>query len=83
MRKLAAGATLSLLCLSPAATAQDLNFTKPVVVASASANHETLDTSAARLAVKAALQPSAPPTRQELLGAILIMSLREQRASGT
>jgi hypothetical protein len=71
-----------LLCLSPAATAQDLNIVKPALVASTSTNHETLDSSAARLAVKAALHPSAPPTRQELLGAILIMSLREQRASG-
>ena len=83
MRRLAAGATLSLLCLSPAATAQDLNFVKPVLVATAAVNHETLDSSAARLAVKAALQPSSRPTRQELLGVILIMSLREQRASGS
>ena len=83
MRKLAAGAALSLLCLSPAATAQDLNATRPVNVASVAVTHETLASSAARLAVKAVMQPSAPPTRQELLGAILIMSLREQRASGT
>jgi hypothetical protein len=73
----------SLLCLSPAATAQDLKPAQPAVVASAVASHETLDASMARLAMKAALQPSAPPTRQELLGVILLISLREQRASGT
>jgi len=36
----------------------------------------------ARLAVKAALQPGARPTREELLRVIVLMSLRQQR-SGT
>jgi hypothetical protein len=80
--KLAASATLALLCLGQTATAQDLEPTKPMTAASAMANHETLDTSMARLAMKAALQPSARPTQQELLGVILLMSLRQQRASG-
>lgn len=44
---------------------------------------ETLDASMARLAVKAAFTPSAQPTRQELLNVILLMSLRQQRGSGT
>ena len=83
MAKIAASAILALLCLSQTATAQDLKATKPVIVASAMANRETLDISMARLAMKAALQPSVRPTQQELLGVILLMSLRQQRASGT
>jgi hypothetical protein len=35
------------------------------------------------LAAKAAFQPAAQPTRQELLGVILLMSLRGQRGTGT
>ena len=75
------GLGLALLCVGQAALAQDTKV-KP------SKNlhylgHETLDASVARLAVKAALQPSAQPTQQELLSVILLMSLREQRASGT
>ena len=83
MAKIAASATLALLCLSQTATAQDIKPSKPVIVASAMTNHEAFDTSMARLAMKAALQPSARPTQQELLGVILLMSLRQQRASGT
>jgi hypothetical protein len=83
MPKLAIGASLALLCLSPTAMAQDLTTTKPVIVASAAASRETLDASMARLAVKAAMQPAAQPTQQELLGLIVLMSLRQQRASGT
>jgi hypothetical protein len=45
------------------------------------ASHDTFDASMARLAAKAAFQPSAQPTRQELLSLILLMSLREQRPS--
>jgi hypothetical protein len=37
----------------------------------------------ARLATKAAFQPSSQPTQQELLGVILLMSLREQQANHT
>jgi hypothetical protein len=83
MPKISIAASLVLLCLSQTALAQDLKATKPVVVASATMNRETLDASMARLAVKAATQPSAQPTQQELLGVILLMSLRQQRASGT
>jgi hypothetical protein len=83
MVKLPVGALLALVCLSPTAMAQDLKPVKPVIVASAATGHETLDASMARLAMKAALQPSAPPTREELLGVIVLMSLRQQRASGT
>lgn len=83
MSKSAIGATLALLCLSPSAIAQDLKIGKPVLVASSATSRETFDASMARLAVKAATQPSAQPTRQELLGVILLMSLRQQQASGT
>ena len=75
------GAFLALVALSPPAFAQD---TKPKQAAlRGAANHETLDASMARLVMKAAFHPSAQPTRQELLGVILLMSLREQRGSGT
>jgi hypothetical protein len=75
------GTCLVLLCASEAALAQDAPVTlKQQRIAA----RETLDASMARLAVKAALKPSAQPTQQELLGVIVLMSLREQqRRSGT
>ncbi|MBV9991580.1 MAG: hypothetical protein JOZ72_09835 [Alphaproteobacteria bacterium] len=75
------GACLALAALSPPAFAQELKANH--VHAGSVAARETLDASMARLAVKAAFQPSAQPTRQELLGVILLMSLREQRGSHT
>lgn len=75
------GLCLALLCVGQTAFAQDAKI-KPIKKLH-SISHETLDASMARLAVKAAFQPSAQPTRQELLSVILLMSLREQRASGT
>ena len=83
MAKLTIGALFALVCLNPAAMAQDQKPVKPVIVASAATKSETLDASIARLAMKAALQPSAQPTQEELLGLIVLMSLRQQRASGT
>ena len=83
MAKLTIGAVFALVCLNPAAMAQDQKPVKPVVVASVAIKSETLDASIARLAMKAALQPSAQPTQEELLGLIVLMSLREQKASGT
>jgi hypothetical protein len=82
MSKMLMGACIVLLAASPPALAQDLRI-KPI--RAAMAKNETLDASMARLAVKAALQPSAHPTQQELLGVILLMSLRERSAarSGT
>lgn len=83
MSKLSIGACLALVCLSPTAMAQDIKPAKSETVAAASANRETLDSSVARLAVKAALQPSVQPTQQELFSLIVLMSLREQQARGT
>ena len=81
LSKMIIGACLALAALSPPALAQGAKpKSAPIHVA---ANHETLDASMARLAMKAAFQPSAQPTRQELLGVILLMSLREQRGSHT
>ena len=76
-------ASLTLLCLSQAAFAQDLGTKKHTVLRAAEAKHETLDAGMARLAVKAAFQPSAQLTQQELFGVILLMSLREQRGNHT
>jgi cytochrome c oxidase assembly factor CtaG len=74
------GTCLALLGASGTALAQDMHAKlKQHVVA-----HETLDASMARLAVKAAFQRSPQPTQQELLGVIVLMSLREQQQrSGT
>jgi hypothetical protein len=74
------GTCLALLCASEAALAQDAPLRlKPRIAA-----RETLDASMARLAVKAALRPAEQPTQQELLGVIVLMSLRDQqRRSGT
>jgi len=80
------GLSLALLCLSHTALAQDFKSAKPVAVAAlhgAPAGRETLTAGVARLAVKAAFQPSAQPTQQELLGVILLMSLRPEQASHT
>jgi hypothetical protein len=60
-----------------------LKTAKHAAVRVAAANHETFDASMARLATKAAFQPSSQPTREELLGVILLMSLREQQANHT
>jgi hypothetical protein len=77
------GASLALLCLSQAAFAQDLGTKKHATLRVAEARHETLDAGMARLAMKAAFQPAAQPTQQELLGVILLMSLRDQRGNHT
>ena len=85
MMKKTLGTCLVLLCLSPSVLAQEVNQ-RPHRAHHATTRggaHETLDASMARLAVKAAFQPAAQPTRQELLNVILLMSLREQRGSGT
>ena len=83
MAKLAIGASFALLCLGSTALAQDIRAVKPALLRTAAVDHESFDANMARLAVKAATQPSAQPTRQELLGVILLMSLRQQKASGT
>ena len=67
------------LCASQTANAQDVKVKAKLHAAA----HDTLDASMARLAVKAAFQPSAQPTQQELLSVLVLMSLREQRRSGT
>ena len=74
------GACLALLCAGGTALAQDTHAMPRQRVAA----RETLDASMARLAVKAAFQRSSQPTQQELLGVIVLMSLREQQQrSGT
>jgi hypothetical protein len=73
------GAFVALICLAQASSAQDLKPVRHSAVIR-SVNRETLDVSAARLAVKA-FQPAAQPTQQDLLNLIVIMSLREQRPS--
>lgn len=77
------GVSLAILCLSQAAFAQDHGMKKHATLRTAEAHRDTLDAGAARLAMKATFQPSAQPTQQELLTAILLMSLREQRANHT
>ena len=67
---------IALLCLNHAASAQDMNTDKPAAVSRSSA-HEVLNSGVAHLAVKAALQPSAEPSQQELLAVIMLMSLRQ------
>jgi len=86
MSKKMMGIGLALLCLSPSALAQDLNVQRPHKIQTTmrtGLKAETLDSSAARLAAKAAFQPSVQPTQQELFSVIVLMSLREQRGSGT
>ncbi|HVV64632.1 MAG TPA: hypothetical protein VHC42_04135 [Rhizomicrobium sp.] len=82
------GAGLFLLLLAtPAAsqseTAAPIPTPRPVQIASAQSLPEPFDASVARLAAKAAFQPQAQPTREELLRVILLMSIRERRANGT
>lgn len=74
------GAFVALISLAQPSGAQDLK-PAPRAAVVRTANREPLDVSAARLAVKAALQPAAQPTQQDLLNVIVIMSLREQRPS--
>ena len=75
------GAFVALICLVQTSGAQELKPTPHVARIRSVANRETLDVSMARLAVKAALQPAAQPTQQDLLNVIVIMSLREQKPS--
>lgn len=78
------GASLALLCAGETALAQDMHANMHAKPKQRVAARETLDASMARLAVKAAFQPSSQPTQQELLGVIVLMSLREQQQrSGT
>ena len=82
MIKTTARVSLALLCLCQAAFAQDLKTTNHATRRVA-ANNEPFDASVARLATKAAFQPASKPTQQELLGLILLMSLRERQANRT
>jgi hypothetical protein len=75
------GACVAILCTVQVAAAQELKPAPHRAAPRVAANRETFDASMARLAAKAAFQPSAQPTRQELLGLIVLMSLREQRPS--
>jgi len=75
------GAFVALVCLVQASGAQELKPAPHAARIRSVANRETLDVSMARLAVKAALQPAAQPTQQDLLNVIVIMSLREQKPS--
>ena len=77
------GASLALLCLSQTSLAQDVKAGKPAAARMAAVNHDTLDANMARLAMKAAFQPSAQPTQQELLSVLLLMSLRQQHPNHT
>jgi hypothetical protein len=83
MIKQTIGAGLALLFLSQPAFAQDSKPVKHSTIRVAAVSHDTLDGNMAQLAAKAAFQPSAQPTQQELLSVILLMSLREQRANHT
>jgi len=74
-------AFVALICLVQASGAQELKPAPHATRIRSVANRETLDVSMARLAVKAALQPAAQPTQQDLLNVIVIMSLREQKPS--
>ena len=74
-------ASVALICLAQASAAQELKPAPRAATLRVAANHETFDASVARLAAKAAFQPSAQPTQQELLSLIVLMSLREQRPS--
>jgi hypothetical protein len=75
------GACIAIACTVQAATAQELKPAPHHATLRTGANHETFDVSMARLAAKAAFQPSSQPTRQDLLNFIVLMSLREQRPS--
>jgi hypothetical protein len=77
------GTGLALMCLSHTAFAQDAKVASHATKSIPTANHDTFDASMARLATKAAFQPSSQPTRQELLGVILLMSLRGQQVNHT
>ena len=75
------GVCVAIVCTAQAATAQELKPARHHATLRAGGGHETFDASVARLAAKAAFQPSAQPTQQELLSLIVLMSLREQRPS--
>ena len=75
------GLSLGLLCASQACFAQDVRFDAPnggVRTRLRLAQRETLESGMTRLAARAAFHDPAPPTRQELLGVILLMSLRKE-----
>jgi hypothetical protein len=75
------GVCIAIICIVQAATAQELKPVPQKAALHLAASHETFDASMARMAAKAAFQPSAQPTQQELLSLIVLMSLREQRPS--
>jgi hypothetical protein len=74
-------ACVAIICTVQAATAQELKPAPRHATRRVASNHETFDVSVARLAAKAAFQPTAQPTQQELMSLIVLMSLREQRPS--
>jgi hypothetical protein len=65
-----------LMCVCPAAFAQDAKAVRPAPVAA-----DTFEAGMAHLAAKAAFSPQPPPTREELLGVLLFISLRNGRGA--
>ena len=75
------GACIAIICTMQAATAQELKPAPRHAKLRNAVNRENFDVSMARLAAKAAFQPTEQPTQQDLLNLIVLMSLREQRPS--
>jgi hypothetical protein len=74
MSKLAIGLFLTALCASSACFAQDAKSARRVVPVDA-ASGQVLELGVAHLAAKAAFSPQTAPSRQELLGILLVMSM--------
>jgi len=86
MSKKAIWIVLGLLCASQAAVAQDMKPapTRATLCRTQSAGicGDTLESGVASLAAKAAFSPSLPPSQQELLGILLLISYRDSKGHG-
>jgi hypothetical protein len=81
MSKLAIGLFLTVLCVSTAALAHDAKSARHVVRADA-VSGQVLEIGVAHLAAKAAFPLQIAPSRQELLGILLVISMGSSRGRG-
>jgi hypothetical protein len=78
------GVFLALLCLPQAARAQD--FKAPRVGISSGQNagvsNESLNAGVVRVAMRAVVSSPVPPSQRDMLGILVLMSLRQHRSHG-
>ncbi len=77
-----AGVFLTLLLLGQTASAQDVKTARADGTQSLGVSNEALDAGVARIAVRAVVPSPMPPSQRDMLGILVLMSLRQHRGHG-